>query len=903
MTSGRDTGRGRDRARALYERLVRLYPQDFRDRYATYLLQAFDDRRTEARFAGTLGGIRLVFFLLRDFVTSIPLARRRRDKGKRKGVDKIMNDFLRDLRFSARMLIKNPMFTVAAVTTLALGIGLNAATFSAVRGILLAPLPGTENPEELVQLYRRWPGIKYGSNSIPHYQDIRDRSGEVFENVAMWDFAPMSLSADGRSERILGMLVSANFFQTYGATPVVGRAFIPGEEDVGPGAHPVTVLGHSFWQTRFGGDLSVVGTSIVINGHPFEIVGIAPADFKGPLTVADGPLYVPLMMVQQILPGRNLLEQRGNNRFSAVGRLRDGATLEQAAGVFDAILAQLGEEYPNHYEGQRGTTMVLQSEVGIHPSFGGAQLGMSTVMMAVVTLLLLIACVNVANLFLARARDRRHEMGIRLSLGAGRRRIIQQLLTESLMFSALAGMVGLGLARFASGLLENIRLPFDGPWAINAGIDSTVLVFTLVVSVVAGVVFGLAPALQAANANTVAAVKGESEEKAGRSRMSSGLVVAQIALSLLLLISSGLFLRSLKEATEIDPGFDDPGNLVMVSLDPGLQGYDESRARAFFDRLIEQIDALPEVTGAALTNSVPLSLGGSDWGVDIPGYQFAEGERKSLSVAVVGKGYLETMGIGLIEGRTFNRADDATGVPVIIVNKRFADRFWPDQPALGKVVRTAGKDRQVVGVVETGKYNTLGEDPTEYMYLSHHEIYTSEMTVVARTPGDPPAVLRRLRSIVRAADAQLPLYDVRTMEDHMGMALLPARLGGSVLGLFGLLGLALSAVGIYGVMAYSVSQRKRELGIRVALGADPNAVLKLVLGEGMKLALLGTVIGLVGALGAAQLVKGLLYNVRTMDPVAFIGVPLLLIGVAAVAVYLPARRAACVDPVGALRSQ
>jgi predicted permease len=527
---------------------------------------------------------------------------------------------------------------------------------------------------------------------------------------------------------------------------------------------------------------------------------------------------------------------------------------------------------------------------------------MSTVMMVVVGLLLLIASVNVANLFLARARDRRREMGIRISMGAGRGRIIQQLLTESLLFSLLAGGAGLVLASLATRLLAGFRPPIDGPWTFNVETDTTVLAFTAAVSLAAGFVFGMAPALQSARPETVAAVKGESSGKAGRSRASSALVVAQMALSMLLLISSGLFLRSLQAATRIDPGFDDPGSLAMASVDPRLQGYDEPRSRAFWDRLLEDIRALPEVRSAGLTVAAPLGLNSSDRSVEVPGYEFAEGERSSLRYTYVSEGYLETMGVELTEGRPFQRTDDESAAPVMIVNRHFAERFWPGESAMGKIVQTAGREWQVIGVAETGKYDSLGEEPQDFMYFPHRQIFRSDLIVVARTDGDPQVVMQRVRELVRSADPAMPIYDVRTMEDHMGIALLPARLGGSVLGLFGLLGLALAAVGIYGVMAYSVSQRRRELGIRVALGADRRSVLGLVLTEGLRLAVLGTAIGLAAALVAARLVRGLLYDVSAVDPVAFTLVPLTLLGVAALAVYLPARRAASVDPMKALKS-
>jgi predicted permease len=814
-----------------------------------------------------------------------------------------MGDFIRDLKYSVRMLIKNPVFTTAAVTTLALGIGLNAATFSAVSGLLLRPLPGTESPEELVQLYRQWPGIEWGSNSVPHYQDLRDRSGEVFENLALWTFAPMSLSAEERSERVVGMVVSANFFQTFGSRPTLGRAFIPGTEDRGAGVHPVVILGHGFWEARFGADPGVMGSTILLNGTAFEIVGVADPAFKGPVNYASAPIYVPLMMQETIAPGSNLLLQRGNNSMSMVGRLRDGITIERAGEQVDAVVAQLAEEYPEDYEGQLGTRLILNNEAGIHPSFGATQRGMSSVMMGVVGLLLLIACVNVANLFLARARDRRQEMGVRLSLGAGRGRIVRQLLTESLLFSLIAGAAGLGLAYLATHLLSTVRLPIDGPWAMNVAIDGSVLWFTLGISLAAGLVFGMAPALQAARPGTVAAIKGSASDRAGRSRTSSALVVVQMALSLLLLISSGLFLRSLQGALRIDPGFEAPSNLAMASLDPGLQGYDRPATEAFYEDLLQRIEATPEVSSAALVYGPPLGLGSSDRGVAIPGYEFAEGERNSLFYTYVSEGYFETMGIELLEGRTISRSDNTEGAPVIVVNQRFADRFWPGESAVGRIVETAGAEREVIGVVETGKYNSLGEAPAEFMYLSHHERFTSQMTIVARTPSDPQGALRAIQRVVRDADPDMPLYDVRTMADHMGIALLPARLGGSMLGLFGLLGLTLAAVGIYGVMAYSVSQRRRELGIRVALGADRDRVVRMVLAEGMRLAIIGTVIGLVGAFAAAQLLKGLLYDIQPIDPIAFTGVPLLLIAVSGLAVYLPARRAARVDPMRALKSE
>lgn len=812
-----------------------------------------------------------------------------------------MREFRRDLHFSFRMLMKSPVFTLAAVSTLALGIGLNAATFSAVRGILLRPLGGTEHPDRLVQLYRQWPGMDYGSNSVPHYRDLRDRTSDVFSDVAAWGFAQVAMSVEGEPERVMGLMVSANFFQTYGAEMVAGRPFIPGEEDRGPGAHPVVVLGSTFWQSRFGGDPDVVGRTIDINGHRFEVVGVTRPEFKGPTTFADVPFYAPLMMQRELTPGVDLLEARGNNSLNVAARLLPGVTVEQSRQRLDAVLRELKEELPASYRDQLGTSLVPQRQAGFHPTLRDAQVGMSAVITVVVALLLLIACVNVANLFLARAHDRRREMGIRLSLGAGKRDIVRQLLTESLVFSLVGGVAGLALAWGAVQVLGGIRPPMDGPWDFNLAIDRVVLGFTFAIAVGAGLVFGLAPALQAARPDTMAAVKSDSD-RGGKSRASRALVVVQMALSLVLLIGSGLFLRALKSAALIDPGIDEPGNLVTVSLDPSLRGYEETRTQAFFDRLLEEVEARPEIEAAGMIDALPLGIAGSDRGVEVPGYEFGEGELRSLMYGVVTEGYLEATGVRLVEGRSFERRDDEAGPPVIIVNERFRDRFWPGRSGLGKVVRTAGEDRTVIGVVETGKYRSLGEEPTEYMYLPQRELRRSAMSLVARTSGDPTMALGHIRRIVRELDSDLPIYDVRTVEDHMGIALMPARLGGSVLGLFGLLGLSLAAVGIYGVMAYSVSRRRREIGIRIALGARRGRVIGMVLGEGMRLVLIGAALGLATALAAARLVSGMLYGASALDPIAFIGVPLVLLGVAALAVLLPARRAASVQPARALRA-
>jgi predicted permease len=741
----------------------------------------------------------------------------------------------------------------------------------------------------------------YGSNSIPHFQDLRDRVDAFGRDVAAWTFVPMSLSVDGRSERILGNMVSANYFGVLGSPPVLGRGFLQ-EEAVDPGAHPVVVLGHSFWQTRFGGDPEVVGRTITMNGRSWTVVGVAREGFRGTLPLLDPPVYAPLMMQRELIPGRDLIENRGNNWLNVVARLAPGVTMEQARQHLDAFILQMRQEFPDEYD-ESGINLVPQKQAGIHPMFRSAQVSMSAVIMLVVGFLLLIACINVANLFLARAGERRKEMAIRLSIGASRTRVITQLLTESVMFSLIAGAAGLLLAYWAVGFTNTIRLPIDYQGDVGLSLDRTVLLFTLGLAVFTGVLFGLAPALQASRPEMVSALKGEmTQEPGSKNRLISTLVVAQMALSILLLISSGLFLRGLQAATTVDKGFEEQ-NLLLASVDPGLQGYDRERAETFYRELEVALATLPGVQHVGFARLVPLSLNSSDRGVSIPGYEAAPNEGMSIPYNVVTPGYFAAMGIPVLAGRPFSEVDGGDGTPTIVVNQRFADRFWPGENAVGKTVQTAGEQREVIGVVKTGKYRSLGEEPQDFMYLAQAQVWNFPMTIHIRTLGDPEALASLVRREVARLDPSMPVADLRTMNNQLGIALFPARLGGITLGLFGILGMVLAAVGIYSVMAYAVSQRTREIGIRVALGADWGQVVRMVLGRGMGLVGVGTVLGLAAAFAASRLMANLLYGVSAVDPATFLGVPSLLCAVAALAAFLPARRAASVDPMIALRAE
>ncbi|MBL0171099.1 MAG: ABC transporter permease [Gemmatimonadaceae bacterium] len=807
-----------------------------------------------------------------------------------------------DVRFAGRMLAKSPLFTTIVVLTLAIGIGLNTAVFAAVDALMLRPLPGVRNSNELMQLYRTAPGnARFNSSSIPHFFDLRNRTKGVFSGVAAWSFQPVNITADGPPRTVMAEMVSANFFSVLGVNALRGRFFTP-DEDVGAGAHPVAVLSYGAWKSLFASDPNVVGRTIPVNSQSMTIIGVAPEGFNGALPIVQPELWVPIMQVAQIKPGNGSdLENRGNNYNTVIARLAPGISVEQARARLTAVDAELLKEFPNDYEGS-GTNLVRQDDAGIHPMFRGAQFGLSAVVMVVVAILLIIACVNVANLFLARARDRAREMAIRLALGARRAALVRQLLIESLLFSLVSGVAGLLVAVWAIRIANSVSVPMSITMKPDITLSPMVLGFAFGVTVLTGMLFGIAPALQSTSPALIPALKGEAPAGESRSRTSKGLVVAQMALSIVLLVCAALFLVNLRSATTLDKGFDGE-NLLIADVDPGLQGYARPRAREFYRTVLERLRANPMVRDVAIISDVPLGPSNSDRGVSIPGYVPAKNEGMSISYTSASAGYFKTMGIGLRAGREFVEQDDSTAAQVIVVNQRFADRFWPGQSAIGKTVRTGERDYSIVGVVPTGKYQRLGEDPTAYMYFAQNQRFQTTMSFVIRTKGDPMALAPTLRREIAALDPNLPVSSIRTMDKHLGWALMPARVAGTALGVFGLLGLLLASVGMYGVMAYSVAQRTREIGIRMAIGATASHVITLIMRQGLTLVLVGTAIGLAGAIAASRLLASVLYGSDAINPATFVAVPLVLIAVAAVATFVPARRAALVDPAITLRAE
>jgi predicted permease len=810
-----------------------------------------------------------------------------------------MGTLLQDIRYGWRQLLKHPGFTALAILSMALGIGANTAIFSLVDTVLLRPLPVRE-PSQLIAVDGQRPNGDFTLQSYLNYKDYRDRN-TVFSGLLAYRFVVTSLSHNGVNERVWGFDVSGNYFDVLGVKPALGRSFLP-EEDQTPGSRPVVILSDACWKKRFAADPSIIGRTILINTHAFTIVGVAPAGFIGTEVAFAPEFWVPMMMAKQIEPGSTWLDARDSDNLFTIGRLKPGVTVEQAKAELDGITLQMAKEHPTENAGRR----VLLMKPGLFiPDIRNAIFAFSGLLAVVGALVLLLACVNLANLLLARVTERRKEIGIRLAVGASRARLVRQLLTESVMLSVAGGACGLLLAAWTNHLVWSIKLPTDIALLFDLRIDWRVLVFTLALSVVTGMVFSLIPALQSSKPELVPALKDESS-MAGfrRSRLRNSLVIAQVSLSLVLLISAGLIVRSLQAAQRMRPGFN-PQNAVALSFDVGLQGYDDAKGRAFYRQVMERAGAIPGVRSVAATDVLPLSLDYSSNSIYIEGQPVTSKSDLPLAIPYsVSPRFFETMGMAL-RGRTFLPTEDKKESRVALVNENFARRFFKGQDPIGKRYNHSGPNDpfwEIIGVVPDGKYNTLGEEPKAVVYRPLR-YFDSQFTLVARIAGDPRAVLAALRREVQQLDPTLPIYDVKTLTEHMNIPLFPAKMAAGVLASFGVLALLLAAVGIYGVMSYVVAGRTREIGLRMALGAQSADILRLILRQGMLLAVIGTAIGLAIGFGGTRLLKTLLYGVSAADPMTFAGVTLLLGLVALVACWLPAHRATRVDPMVALRAQ
>jgi len=812
----------------------------------------------------------------------------------------MLETLLQDLRFGVRMLRKNPGFSLIAILTLALGIGANTAIFSLVNTVLLRPLPIAE-PERVFEIMPLYQGLDMGAYSHPLYRDLRDQN-TVLSGFAACTFAPMSLSRGDRNERLWGYLVSGNYFETLGVQAAQGRLFTLAD-DRAPGAHPVAVLSYDCWQRRFGGDAHMVGQTITLNNHSFSVIGIAPPAFNGTVLFLAPEIYVPMMMSKQIAPASTWLDNRSSGSLFAVGRLKPNVTVAQAKAAFEALAVQFGRAYP----GEEKLRFTFTPPGLLVPFVRNGTLGFAGVLSAIVGLVLLIACTNLANLLLARAAARRKEIAVRLSLGATRFRLVRQLLTESTLLALAGGVLGVLVAWWLVDSVVALQPPLDVPLTIDLRLDWRVLSFTLLVSLITGVLFGLLPAWQATKPDLIPALKDEAGSSGPRrARWRNSLVVAQVALSLVLLVAAGLVVRSLQQVQMLGPGFE-VERVVTASFDLKLQGYDKARGAAFYRQLLPRLAALPGVQAVSATGYLPLNMDSNYNPIYAEGQPFTrDADLPLLATNTAWPRYFETMGIPLLAGREFTLADDKEETRVVIVNESFVRRFFPGQNAVGKRLRQGGPDKpfwEIIGVARDSKYFSLGEDAQPFVYFPLARDYKGDVALLLRTTGEPQTLLNAVRHEVRQLDANLPLYEVKTLREHLRLALFPLRAGAWVAGGFALLALLLAGLGLYGVMSYATAQRTRELGIRLALGAQTGDVLRLVLRQGLMLALLGLALGLAGAFGVTRLMTSVLYGVSATDAATFGGVTLLLSMVVLLACYVPARRATKVDPLVALRTE
>lgn len=812
-----------------------------------------------------------------------------------------METLLRDLKYSARRLIQSPGITILAVLSLALGIGINTAIFSYLNFALLRPLP-VESPEDLVRVYTATPDFEYGAQSYGQFRDLRQDS-RALEDVVAERFTEINLDSQrGDLDQVWGMLVSGNYFTTLGLEPAAGR-LLAEDDDLSPGGHPVAVLAHDTWQRRFGGDPSAVGKRVRINGYPFTVIGVAPPEFRGTTLGVVPEIYVPLAMQETVIPGGNRLEDRQRRWLSVLGRLAPGTSLAQAETSLDALATRIAERYPDS-DANLAFNLVPLAEDNLPFQFRDKAQVLLGLLMGVAALVLLIACANLANLLLAQAASRRTEVSVRLAVGASRGALIRQLLIESLILAVVAGGAGLFLGTAVMRVLAGIDLPTGLPLETAAPLDLRVLGFTVVVSLVAGVLFGLVPALNAARTDLVPALKRE-EPVSQRHLLPlrSLLVVGQVALCLVLLIAAGLFVRSLQNTLDVDPGFDS-GNMLIGQLQLGLAGYDEERGRALYRQLSERLESQPGIRGVSLADALPLEAAGNQIRMDVPGYEPPPDQGAPvIDFNVVGADYFNTMGIPLVAGRDF-RLQDGPEPWRTIVNRTLAERFWPGESALGKRMLVAGAiPVDVIGVVEDHSFSSLNQAPEPFLYLSAFQHYQSSMNLQVRTDGDPLAILPTVRRELRNLDPELPLASVTTMESHVKGSLLPLRLSAFLLGAFGVLALVLAVVGIYGVMTYAVRQRTRELGIRMAIGANRRHILGLVLRQGLLLVALGAGIGVLVALWSTRFLSSFLVDISSSDPATFVVVPLIFLAVGVLASLLPATRASRTEPMTILRRE
>jgi predicted permease len=807
----------------------------------------------------------------------------------------------RETRYAVRRLRAKPAFAAIAVLSLGLAIGANTAMFTLVNDLILRR-PPLERPEELIDVYASTRDSDYNALSEP---DVRDLAREItaFSGVASTKFTMVPYQIDGVVERLAVELVSPSHFQVLGLRPALGRLFGP-DDAPAPGQGAVVVLADRFWRRAFGGDPAVVGTSLRVAGSTYMVVGIAPADYPGRIRGVPTDLFFPVTMVNQL--DRSSVDQladRSNQGTFAIARIRPGASLEQARVELDRLAAELRAQRVGLWQQGGAFRIVPREDVIVFPPLDRILRPLTAMLVAVVALVLVVACANLAGFLLARAIDRRKEVAVRLALGATRRQLIAQLLVETVLLSMAGGALGLGLGRAALRLVLASELPFPIPISLELPLDLRVLTFSLLVSLAAGVVFGLAPALQATRLDLASVIRDESTG-GGRSKgaLRHLLVGGQVAVSTVLMIVAGLFLRSLDAARRVDPGFGrDPAALLWVGF-PGDRG--AAANRRMIERLRQRVAELPGVLTIGFGGNLHLNtLGTQGIGVIVDGIEPPPGQRyHEIDRADIDSGFVTAVGLTLLAGRNLTARDADSAARVALVNQAFVDRFWPGRDGVGQRFRRLdGREIEVVGVVNTAKIRSLSEEPRPFVYLPIWDAGGVQW-IVAKTSGDAQQLAATIQRIVPEIDSEVYLIQSRTLAHHIAVMSLPLEVGASALMGFSLLALLLACVGLYGAVNYAVSQRSREVGIRLSLGADRRSVIRLLLWGGLRVVVIGAAVGLVIGVAAGRLLEGMLFGVSALDPITLAAVPLLLIAVAGLAAYLPARRAGGVSPTAALRA-
>ncbi len=811
---------------------------------------------------------------------------------------------LQDFKCGVRVLTKSPGFAALAIVTLALGIGANTTIFSWINSTLLNPVPGLTKPSEVVALTLNKPGENPFPFTYPDVEAMREGQ-QSFTGIIACNFVQMSLTGQGKPQRLSGMVASANYFDVLGVQPFLGRGFLP-EEDEKPGGAPVAVISYRLWQTHFAANPNIVGQTVELNQHPYSIVGVTPAAFQGSQTGVRTDIWVPIMMEAQLNPLGDLLRDHHYFWLFAFGRLKPGVSLAQAQEEMTRRMKPEVDNYPEEHKGHTAVSVYPLWENPFGANFFMAKL--LPILMCIAGLVLLLACANVANLMLVRSVGRRREIAIRISLGGNRWRLVRQLLVESLLLSLAGGAVAFLLTLWTKGtLMTFLPVTPDIPLSLTIEADRTVLLATLVISLLTGVIFGILPAVRSSGIAPADVLKEESGSMAGglgKARLASGLVVAQISLSLLLLVCAGLFIRSFRNAGEIDPGFN-PHNVLIASYDLFTAGYSDATGTEFHRQLLAKLETLPGVQSAALSSRIPLTFAGGSTAVKPEGYVSPANESMETQVAIISPNYFHTMQIPIAKGRDFAAQDTKSSQRVVIVSEAFANRYWPGQEALGKQVNSDLTHEwfTVVGVARDCKEISLNEKPMPFLYLPVSQVYRPGMIINARAAGDPLALARSVENAAHELNPDLGLFDETTAELRGQFSSFGQRVAGTFVGAFGLLALALAAIGVYGVTAYTTRQRTQEIGIRVTLGASRQDVLRMVLGQGLRLVLIGLGLGLVLSFALTRFLTTLLLGVTSTDALTFSTVALLLCAVTLFACFIPGFWAMRVEPMIALRQK